>query len=137
MRPWPWADTWPIAKLSYRNEVRFVLAGADGTSLAFGPGQLSGSALPGHGHSIIAGHRDTHFAFLEQIAVGDRLRVQLPDGKWHQYRFTTVEVVNSETQPLTLFNDIDVIQLITCYPFATLQTNGPLRLSVIAELESA
>jgi sortase A len=66
--PWPWADTWPVARLSAKGgEIELiVLAGGSGRTLAFGPGHLSASALPGEfGNSVIAGHRDTHFQFLQ------------------------------------------------------------------------
>ncbi len=63
--PWPWADTWPVARLSAKSHDvdLIVLAGGSGRTLAFGPGHLGASALPGEvGNMIIAGHRDTHFA---------------------------------------------------------------------------
>ncbi|MFP6625625.1 MAG: sortase, partial [Deltaproteobacteria bacterium] len=63
-RPWPWADTWPVARLRVpRLGIdQVVLAGASGASLAFAPGHLSGTASPGEtGSTVISGHRDTHF----------------------------------------------------------------------------
>ena len=68
--PWPWADTWPVARLSaMAGDVNLiVLAGGSGRTLAFGPGHLSASAMPGTaGNSVIAGHRDTHFNFLQHL----------------------------------------------------------------------
>jgi sortase A len=43
-RPWPWADTWPVARLRFPSLKRDVpvLAGASGSTLAFGP---AGSAI--------------------------------------------------------------------------------------------
>ena len=69
-KPWPWADTWPVARLTMNKEERFILEGAQGNSLAFAPGHLQGSVLPGQtGISIIGGHRDTHFEFLEYVKI--------------------------------------------------------------------
>ena len=71
--PWPWADTWPVARLSaLAGDVDLiVLAGGSDRTLAFGPGHLSASAFPGtQGNSVIAGHRDTHFNFLQHLDVG-------------------------------------------------------------------
>ena len=47
--PWPWADTWPVARLSAKGgDVELiVLEGGSGRTLAFGPGHLGISALPG------------------------------------------------------------------------------------------
>ena len=67
--PWPWADTWPVARLTSkeRGVDLIVLAGGSGRTLAFGPGHLSASAMPGEvGNAIIGGHRDTHFQFLQK-----------------------------------------------------------------------
>jgi len=61
-KPWPWADTWPVGRLrAPRYGVdEIVLAGASGSSLAFAPGHVDGTALPGHcGNCVIGGHRDT------------------------------------------------------------------------------
>jgi len=47
VKPWPWADTWPVARLVVPSLGidQIVLAGAHGRTLAFGPGQLeSGSS---------------------------------------------------------------------------------------------
>ncbi|MFK8018543.1 MAG: hypothetical protein AB8B86_02135, partial [Pseudomonadales bacterium] len=42
VKPWPWADTWPVARLQYNKGQQdlYILAGAQGNSLAFGPGHL-------------------------------------------------------------------------------------------------
>ena len=72
VRPWPWADTWPIARLQVPalGVDRIVLAGASGRTLAFGPGHLAGTPLPGEkGTSVLAGHRDTHFAWIGDLRV--------------------------------------------------------------------
>ena len=77
--PWPWADTWPVARLkSASREVDLiVLAGGSGRTLAFGPGHLSASAMPGEiGNTVIAGHRDTHFRFLRGVEKGELLSIE-------------------------------------------------------------
>ena len=47
VRPWPWADTWPVARLIVpRLKVDlFVLAGSSGRTMAFGPGLTLYAAL--------------------------------------------------------------------------------------------
>ena len=44
--PWPWADTWPVARLSVpsQNISLIVLAGDSGRTLAFGPGHNFGAS---------------------------------------------------------------------------------------------
>ena len=50
VKPWPWADTHPVARLMAPTQDSdvLVLAGASGRTLAFGPGHLDGSAMPPH-----------------------------------------------------------------------------------------
>ncbi len=110
----------------------YILAGAHGTSLAFGPGHLDGSAKPGIGHAVIGGHRDTHFKFLRTAAIGDRLQLQTRDGRWRDYCISVRSVVDIDEAPLVLAPNEDQLQLITCYPFDGLLPGGSLRLSVIA-----
>src|SRR5690606_25093194 len=79
VRPWPWADTWPVARLHLPDARRplTVLAGASGRNLAFGPTLVEGTAEIGtDGVSIVTGHRDTHFHVLENLAVGDRFSME-------------------------------------------------------------
>ena len=77
IKPWPWADTWPVARLQMNDAVDlYILEGANGSALAFGPGHMRSSAYPGTaGVSIVAGHRDTHFRFLQQLVTGDLLNI--------------------------------------------------------------
>ena len=44
--PWPWADTWPVAKLSAMGgDIELIiLEGGSGRTMAFGPGHLSARA---------------------------------------------------------------------------------------------
>jgi len=83
LRPWPWADTRPIARLAIgdRGPGLFVLAGASGRTLAFGPGHHDDSALPGtYGNAVVSAHRDTHFRVLRDLAVGDAVTMVGLDG---------------------------------------------------------
>ena len=113
---------------------QFVLAGAHGQALAFGPGHLSGSALPGDpGNSVIAGHRDTHFRFLRRLEPGDELFFDLPNGRTIRYRISNVWVtVDTDMRPLVERSDIHVT-LITCFPFDAARAGGPLRFIVEAQ----
>ena len=73
-KPWPWADTWPVARLhmTQPHVDVIILSGASGRTLAFGPGHASSTALPGQeGTMIVTGHRDTHFRFLKDVKPKD------------------------------------------------------------------
>ena len=135
--PWPWADTWPVAKLSAkRGEVELiVLAGGSGRTLAFGPGHLSASALPGEtGNAIIAGHRDTHFQFLRDLEVGETILFEMADGRNHLYRVINLDVVDSRRGSIVMDTDDAMLSLVTCYPFNAARSGGPMRYVVSAEM---
>lgn len=134
-KPWPWADTWPVARLRApgSGEDLIVLAGATGSTLAFGPGHLTGSATPGDtGHVVIAGHRDTHFAFLRHLAAGDELRLEAPDGGERRYRVQSLAVVDHRDTTALDAGAEGVLTLVTCYPFDAVVPGGPLRYVVRA-----
>jgi sortase A len=135
--PWPWADTWPVARLSAPGgEVDLiVLEGGSGRTLAFGPGHLSVSVLPGEqGNSIIAGHRDTHFQFLQHVREGESIMVDRPDGRGHLFRVTGIDVVDSRRASILLDTAAPMLSLVTCYPFNARETGGPMRYVVTAEM---
>lgn len=135
--PWPWADTWPVARLSARGgDVELiVLEGGSGRTLAFGPGHLPASVLPGEGgNSIIAGHRDTHFRFLKDVEPGDTVLVERPDGRGHLFRIVAIDVVDARRGSILLDTDEPMLSLVTCYPFDAAAPGGPMRYVVTAAL---
>jgi sortase A len=133
-KPWPWADTWPVARLKLPavDADLIVLAGASGQALAFGPGHVSGTAAPGRpGLSIIGGHRDTHLKVLAELAPGSRIEIQRPDGETRVYRVETTSIADAR-HPWAAPVEADGLVLVTCYPFDALIPGGPLRYLVHA-----
>ena len=87
-KPWSWADTWPVARIEVKrlHARAIVLAGSSGQALAFGPGHVERTADAGErGVAVYSAHRDTHFAFLKNVVVGDEINVTRSDGR----QFTT------------------------------------------------
>lgn len=135
VKPWPWADTWPVARIvaPASGEQRYVLAGADGRAIAFGPGHMHGTPLPGMaGNSVIGGHRDTHFAFLRDIKPGDKLMVQRADGALRSYRVSEMQVVDKSAVHVAGNSGPTRLTLVTCWPFDALRAGGPARYVVTA-----
>lgn len=135
-RPWSWADTWPVAKLSVPSLgiEQYVLAGANGASLPFGPGHVSGSASPGHTGTIaIAAHRDTHFWFLDQLGPGDEIQLE----SWAQpaQRFAVIDraIVDARERGIEPDARLSELILVTCEPTNAFSYRGPYRLIVTAE----
>ena len=135
--PWPWADTWPVARLVAKsgNVDLIVLAGGSGRTLAFGPGHLSASSLPGEiGNTVIAGHRDTHFSFLRDVEIGELLVIETVSGEKHLYEIFDIDVVDSRRSSLLLDTDTAILSLVTCYPFEAIDPGGPMRYVVTAKM---
>jgi sortase A len=136
-KPWPWADTWPVARLSLPRlgVERYVLAGSHGATLAFGPGHASETPLPGNaGNSVIGGHRDTHLAFLAEVLPGDEVIVERRDGVQLRYRVSAAEIVDRRDTWIAGQRDGVWLTLVTCYPFDAWRAGGDQRYAVIAEV---
>ncbi len=135
--PWPWADTYPIARMSAKGGDidLIVLEGGSGRTLAFAPGHLSASVLPGEtGNTIIAGHRDTHFQFLQYMKKGESILFETTEGRKHLYRVVGIDVVDSRRGSLVLDTETPMLSLVTCYPFAAHEAGGPMRFVVTAQM---
>ena len=137
VKPWPWADTWPVARLlvpAFGVDL-FVLAGANGRAIAFGPGHAFGTPLPGEtGNSVIGGHRDTHLAFLRDLEPGAEIGIERPDGARRRYRVDRTRVLDKHDVWVLENEGPTRLTLITCYPFDALRAGGPLRYVVVATL---
>lgn len=126
-KPWPWADTKPIARMRLERTGGdfIVLEGANGRALAFAPAHLEHSALPGDaGNCVISAHRDTHFAALRDVRVGDVVRVQRADGRWIAYRIGEQRVVDEADTFVAAPTADAALTLITCWPFDAVMPGG-------------
>ncbi|MCL4182519.1 MAG: class GN sortase [Burkholderiaceae bacterium] len=137
-RPWAWADTTAVARITFVEQARsmVVLAGDAGRVLAFGPGHRTGTPLPGTaGNSMISGHRDTHFRILGQLADGQRIEVERLDGRRRTYRVVAARIVDRRNLGIAADRGADELTLVTCWPFDAVAPGGPLRYVVSALAE--
>lgn len=137
-KPWWWADTQAVARLTIpaHHKSLFVMNSSSGQALAFGPGHMPPSAAPGkRGHTIIAGHRDSHFRFLADINIGDLIIAEHYLGDTVRYRVVELKIIDAQQQRIPLYH-ANLLTLVTCFPFDDLIPGGPLRLLVNAELET-
>jgi sortase A len=135
VKPWPWADLHPVARLSApRQRVTvLVLSGAHGRALAWGPGHVAHSPAPGGaGTAVITGHRDTHFAFLRTLRDGDPIDIETADGARRRYTVTATNVVDKAELRIASRGDASALALVTCYPFDGVDPGTPLRFVVSA-----
>ena len=137
-KPWPWADTWPVARLTLPGGgEHIVLAGATGRNLAFAPGHLDGSSEPGGGGTcVIAGHRDTHFSDLDSLEKGQTVVVEDAGGRSRSYKVVTTAVVEERDTWVITENDGPTLVLVTCWPLDSPLPGGSQRFVVWATAET-
>ena len=138
VKPWPWADTWPVARLIVPSQHidQIVLAGAYGRTLAFGPGHVeSAQPIGSSGTIILTGHRDTHFGFLQQLERNDVIELDTATGIRRRYRVKETLIADSRTASIGIEHDQSQLILITCYPFDSPMPGTLWRYVVIAEGE--
>jgi sortase A len=135
VKPWSWADTWPMARLELPRLglSAIVLEGGSGQALAFGPGHLENTPLPGEeGASVISAHRDTHFTALAGARIGDEIRVTRSDGVTVWFRITETQVVPWDQSGVDPQTSGRWLVLSTCYPLDA-TGRGTLRYLVKAQ----
>jgi sortase A len=136
VKPWSWADTWPVARIEVPRigKGAIALAGASGQALAFGPGHVERTPEAGEaGTAIYSAHRDTHFAFLGKVVIGDEIRVTSHDGTQYRYRVTQTSIVRWDASGIDPHAHGHRLVLATCWPLNA-KVSGPLRYLVHAEL---
>ena len=135
-RPWPWADMRPVARLTVpgRGVELYILDSPTPRALAFGPAHVGGTASLGSwGNTVLVAHRDTHFAFLRDLALDDEIDVETGRGAPARYRVREVTVVDKGETRVLDDADSPLLTLITCFPFDAVLPGTRLRYVVIAE----
>jgi sortase A len=128
-KPWSWADTWPVARIEVKrlHVSAIVLSGSSGQALAFGPGHVELTPDAGErGVAVYSAHRDTHFRFLKDVAIGDEIVVTRSDGHAFRYRADRTSVVRFDDSGIDPLADGYHLVLSTCWPFDAV-TPGPER----------
>jgi sortase A len=135
-KPWPWADTWPVARLRVpaHHIDQIVLEGDTGNSLAFAPGQSLQSFVDKQtGAIMISAHRDTHFRFLKDVALGEIITLQNEDGEVDRYQVQDLEIIDTRYGHVSMPQSGKWLVLVTCYPFDAISNAGSQRYVVTAE----
>jgi len=135
VKPWSWADTWPVARIDLPRlgESAIALAGVSGQALAFGPGHVADTPEAGDpGTAVYAAHRDTHFRVLRDLKPGDEIDVRRRDGRRVAFKVTGTRVALWDVSGIDPRAPGRNLVLATCWPFDA-TTRGPYRYLVEAE----
>jgi sortase A len=134
VKPWAWADVTPMGRLSAPGiiEASIVLEGTSGEAMAFGPGHLYGTPMPGEaGTSVLAGHRDTHFAWIRNLKPGDQVTLERTDGTLFSYQVRRAWVARFDNSGINTESPEKLLALTTCWPFDA-KVSGDMRYVVEA-----
>ena len=103
-----------------------------------GVGHYPESGMPGGGKPIlISGHDTTFFAPLEQIIIGDIVRVVMEDKDYYYSIVATKVALEADTSAYDLSREKEQLILYTCYPFGQLLGERKERYFVYGEPISA
>ena len=136
--PWRSLDARPLARLSVPrlNKSEILLDMGSGQALGFAPAHMHQTPLPGElGLSVIAAHKNTHFAFLEHLKLGDVIEIERINGHKTEFKITRFDIVDKDNSGINIDSPklTAQIALVTCYPFSALSYGGPLRYVVYGE----
>jgi sortase A len=94
-----------------------ILEGTDDATLNHAIGHIEGTPQPGEpGNSAMAGHRDSFFRALKDIAIGDTLEVETLAGR-RSYTVERTWIVRPEDVWVLDPTPSEAVTLVTCYPF--------------------
>lgn len=137
IKPWPWADTFPVAELSFQriNEKIVVLNGGDPTTLAFSAGAVAPfNHVSDSRPFVVAGHRDSHFSFLSEVHMADVISLTDKQGRHQLYQVENIEIINADDAQLAVSAEDPNLVLITCYPFSSTTGESNERYVITAKL---
>lgn len=113
-----------------------VLPGTDDRTLDRGVGHIEDTAVPGtDGNSGLAGHRDSFFRGLKDMAIGDEIELDTLD-RTEVYRIERTWIVEPEDVSVLDPTPVRALTLVTCYPFYFVGS-APQRFIVRAVLASS
>ena len=139
IKPWGWADMHPVMRLQSEKHQQdlIVLAGDTGNVLAFAPGLSSITSQNNPSSTwLVSGHRDTHFTFLKDIAIGDLITTTQLDQNRRSFKVSAIDVIDISKQKISISDHKSELKLVTCFPFDAIVSGGSLRYVVTASFVS-
>jgi sortase A len=110
-----------------------IIEGTGTDELKKGVGHFIQSVLPGQeDNCVLSGHRDTVFANLGKLKIGDQLIVQTSAGTY-TYEIKGIRIVHKDDKTVIVPADHAILTVTTCYPFSYIG-NAPDRYILIADL---
>lgn len=110
-----------------------IYEGTNSDELAKGVGHYVNSVMPGiKDNSVLAGHRDTVFANLGSVHLGDLIKIKLASG-FFVYKVSKIRIVDKDDRTIIVPTKMATLTISTCYPFIYIGS-APKRYIVTAHL---
>ena len=94
-----------------------IIEGTRTEDLKRGVGHFTQSLLPGEkDNCVLSGHRDTVFAGLGTLKIGDQMIAQTSAGTF-TYEIKDIRIVEKDDRTVIVPTDHAVLTVSTCYPF--------------------
>jgi len=117
------------------NKTINIFEGTESKQLAKGVGHYVKSVMPGlSDNSVLAGHRDTVFAELGKVKLGELIKIRVREGSF-TYKVSAIRIVDKNDRTVIVPTPGATLTLSTCYPF-TYIGSAPKRYIVSAKLIS-
>lgn len=117
------------------NKTFNIFEGTESKQLDKGVGHYVKSVMPGlSDNSVLAGHRDTVFAELGKVKLGELIKIRVRGGSF-TYKVSAIRIVDKNDRTVIVPTPEATLTLSTCYPF-TYIGNAPKRYIVSAKLIS-
>ena len=117
------------------NKTFNIFEGTEPKQLDKGVGHYVNSVMPGlSDNSVLAGHRDTVFAELGKVKLGELIRIRVREGIF-SYKVAAIRIVDKNDRTVIVPTSEATLTLSTCFPFRFIG-NAPKRYIVTAKLVS-
>ena len=118
------------------NKTFNIFEGTESKQLDKGVGHYAKSVMPGFSdNSVFAGHRDTVFAELGEVKLGELIKIRVREGSF-TYKVSAIRIVDKNDRTVIVPTPEATLTLSTCYPFRFIG-NAPKRYIVSAKLISS
>ena len=110
-----------------------IFEGTEAKQLDKGVGHYVKSVMPGvSDNSVLAGHRDTVFAELGKVKLGELIKIRVREGNF-TYKVSAIRIVDKNDRTVIVPTPEATLTLSTCFPFSYIG-NAPKRYIVSAKL---
>lgn len=135
-KPWPWADTWPVARLIVPSQDvdQIILHDNAGNSQVFEPVRTVQSYQYKHINVItLNANHGNQFHFLEDVVIGEIIDLQNMQGQYQRYQVQNFHIIDMHNNSARTLQPGRWLIMIAGYPFSETSAGSSQRYVVTAQ----